>query len=99
MITWHLARLIHNYGARVSLPWKRNLAGPQRVWFAVYRKTEERRLRRRLEDFEISTKWANHGWVTMGLTDAFARWFPGTMNFPGSPEDSLIFLVDRYPAS
>ena len=67
-------RLIHNYDTRVSLPWERNLAGPQRVWFAVYNKAEERRLRRRLEEFEISTRRAKHGWITIDLTDAFATW-------------------------
>ncbi len=69
-----IERLIQNYDTRVSLPWERNLAGPQRVWFAVYNKQEERRLRRRLEEFEISTNRAKHGWVTIDLTDAFARW-------------------------
>jgi hypothetical protein len=69
-----IERLIQNYDTRVSLPWERNLAGPQRVWFAVYNKTEERRLRRRMEEFEISTKRAQHGWVTIDLTDAFALW-------------------------
>jgi hypothetical protein len=69
-----IERLIQSYDTRVSLPWERNLAGPQRVWFAVYNKTEERRLRRRLEEFEISTKRAKHGWVTIDLTDAFAHW-------------------------
>ena len=35
-----IERLIQNYDTRVSLPWERNLAGPQRVWFAVYNKAE-----------------------------------------------------------
>lgn len=69
-----IERLIQNYDTRVSLPWERNLAGPQRVWFAVYNKAEERRLRKRLEEFEISTKRAKHGWMTVDLTDAFAQW-------------------------
>lgn len=69
-----IERLIQNYATRVSLPWERNLAGPQRVWFAVYHKAEERRLRRRLEEFEISTRGAKHGWITIDLTDAFAQW-------------------------
>lgn len=69
-----IERLIQSYDTRVSLPWERNLAGPQRVWFAVYNKAEERRLRRRLDEFEISTKRAKHGWVTIDLTDAFAQW-------------------------
>jgi Domain of unknown function (DUF1788) len=69
-----IERLIQNYDTRVSLPWEKNLAGPQRVWFAVYNKAEERRLRRRLDEFEISTKRAKHGWVTVDLTDTFAQW-------------------------
>ena len=69
-----IERLIQSYDTRVSLPWERNLAGPQRVWFAVYSKSEERRLRRRLDEFEISTKRAKHGWVILDLTDAFAQW-------------------------
>ncbi len=69
-----IERLIQNYDTRVALPWERNLAGPQRVWFALYGKTEERRLRRRLEEFEISTRRANHGWLTADLTDSFAQW-------------------------
>jgi hypothetical protein len=69
-----IERLIQNYDTRVSLPWERNLAGPQRVWFAVYHKGEERRLRRRLDEFEISTKRAKHGWITIDLTDAFSQW-------------------------
>ena len=35
-----IERLIQNYDTRVSLPWERNLAGPQRVWFAVYKVDE-----------------------------------------------------------
>lgn len=69
-----IERLIQNYDTRVSLPWERNLAGPQRVWFAVYNKADERRLRRRFEEFEISTRRAKRGWLTIDLTDAFAHW-------------------------
>lgn len=69
-----IERLIQSYDTRVSLPWERSLAGPQKVWFAVYNKAEERRLRKRLEEFEISTKRAKHGWVALDLTDAFALW-------------------------
>ncbi len=69
-----IERLIQNYDTRVSLPWERNLAGPQRVWFAVYNKSEQRRLRRRLDEFDISTRRAGHGWLTLDLSNAFACW-------------------------
>ena len=69
-----IERLIQNYDTRVSLPWEQNLAGPQRVWFAVCNKAEERRLRKRLDEFEISTRRAKHGWAKLDLTDSFANW-------------------------
>ena len=69
-----IERLIQNYDTRVSLPWERNLAGPQRVWFAVYSKTEERRLRRRMDEFEICTERTKHRWMPIDLTNAFAQW-------------------------
>jgi hypothetical protein len=69
-----IERLIQNYDTRVSLPWERNLAGPQRVWFAVYNRAEERRLRFRLEEFAISTKRAKRRWVLVDVTDTFAQW-------------------------
>jgi len=69
-----IERLIQNYDTRVSLRWEKILGGPQRVWFAVYNRTEERRLRRRLEEFEISTRRAKHGWIALDLTDFFAQW-------------------------
>lgn len=67
-------QLIERYKQVVSLPWKAHLAGPQRVWFAIYDKTDERRLRYRMNDFEAATTLAGHPWSEVDLTDAFARW-------------------------
>jgi hypothetical protein len=69
--------LLRNYARQVSLPWERKLAGAQRVWFAVYDKADERRLRNRLGDFELKTRQADHGWVLHDFTDAFAHWLAG----------------------
>jgi hypothetical protein len=66
--------LLKNYARYVSLPWDRSLPGAQRVWFAVYEESEERRLRLRVPSFEIATKDAGRGWRACDLTDAFARW-------------------------
>jgi len=62
------------YARYVSLPWDKAVAGPQRIWFAVYKPSDERRLRLRLLDFEFATRQAGHGWRRCDLTDAFARW-------------------------
>jgi hypothetical protein len=69
--------LLQNYTRHMSLPWDRKLAGAQRVWFAVYDKTDERRVRARMGDFELRTKQAGHGWVLHDCSDAFARWMAG----------------------
>ena len=69
-----IEQLVENYGRFAALPWEQNLAGAQRVWFAVYDKSDERRLRIRLGEFEIATKSANHGWKLVDVSGAFAEW-------------------------
>lgn len=67
-------QLVERYQTHVKYAWERNLAAPQRVWFVVYDKSDERRIRARLEDFEIATKQAGHQWKLCDLTDSFPRW-------------------------
>lgn len=66
--------LARNYERFVKLPWDRSLAGPQKVLFAIYDPTQERRLRLHIPDFEIATRNAGHGWVLHDITNAFAEW-------------------------
>jgi hypothetical protein len=66
--------LVAAYGRWVAHPWKANIAGPQRVWMAVYSPSQERRLRHKVEEFEVATKQAGHGWHLHDLTDAFPSW-------------------------
>lgn len=61
-------RLLSNYSRQVRLPWSVNMAGKQRVWFAVYPPSEERRVRARLPQFEALTLDAGHGWSSIDLT-------------------------------
>lgn len=67
-------RLLSNYSRQVRLPWSANMAGKQRVWFAVYPPAEERRVRARLPQFEHLTLEANHGWTTVDLTRLLPEW-------------------------
>lgn len=67
-------RLIANYQRQVSLPWASNLAGKQRVWFAVYPPAEERRVRAHLQDFETATLAARHRWLVVDLTPLLPEW-------------------------
>jgi len=72
-----IEELVAAYEKFVSLPWETHLAGPQRVWFAVYEPGQERRLRLRISEFELATQRAGHNWVYLDITDAFARWMAG----------------------
>lgn len=69
--------LLHNYARQVGMPWDRKIAGAQRVWFAVYDKSDERRVRARVGDFELRTKEAGHGWALHDCSDTFAQWLAG----------------------
>ena len=69
-----IEQLVQNYGRFAALPWEQNLAGAQRVWFAVYDKSDERRLRIRLGEFELATKNVKHGWRLVDVSGAFAQW-------------------------
>jgi hypothetical protein len=66
--------LLANYTRFVQLPWSSNLAGRQRVLFAVYPPSEERRLRAHLKEFEIATVGAKHGWHSVDITHGVAKW-------------------------
>lgn len=69
-----LDRLIQRYEQFCALPWENALAGAQRVWFVVYDKTDERRMRVRVGEFELATKKLGHGWRHIDLTNAFGDW-------------------------
>lgn len=73
-MTGRVETLCRNYERQVSLPWDSNLAGAQRVWFAVYPPDLERRLRLRLPLFEDATQRAGKRWKRTDLTLAFAEW-------------------------
>jgi hypothetical protein len=66
--------LLKAYVNFLQLPWDQTLAGPQKVWFAIYEPPQERRLRLHLPEFEIATKHAGHPWFHLDLTDRFAEW-------------------------
>lgn len=69
-----LDTLIQNYDNHARLPWGQGRSPSERVWFLIYDKTKERALLHRLEEFELRTKQAGHGWYLIDLTDAFPQW-------------------------
>jgi hypothetical protein len=67
-------RLIQSYSKYISVPWRSDAAAAQRVIFCVYPETEERWLRAKVDEFEIVTRQAGHGWAVFDLTDTFSVW-------------------------
>ncbi len=66
--------LLQRYEHLVGMPWTGHLSGAEKVWFVVYEPAQERRLRLRVQEFQIVTEKAGHAWRYVDLTDAFARW-------------------------
>jgi len=75
--------LLSAYASHVSTPWRDGLSGSERVWFLVYSPTNERRLRRRLDEFAIATRDAGHGWRHLDLTDTFPQWITAERHTEG----------------
>lgn len=69
--------LASHYQSHISAPWQKNLAGAQRTVFVVYDKADERKLRGKLELFEMATRQSGHGWKLFDFTGTFARWMAG----------------------
>lgn len=66
--------LADKYRRHISAPWPRNLAGAQKTIFLVYPKEDERRMRARRSEFEVTTKDAGRSWREVDLTDTFSDW-------------------------
>jgi len=75
--------LLKAYDSHVSTPWRDGLSGSERVWFLVYSPTNERRLRRRLNEFAIATRDAGYGWKHLDITDAFPQWIASQRHTDG----------------
>lgn len=69
--------LLTAYARHVAIPWERDLAGQQRVWFLVHEPPLERQIRFGLERFRQATTQAGHGWATVDLAGMFGRWLEG----------------------
>lgn len=95
----HIEELVGSYKSHISAPWQRNLAGAQKTIFVVYPKTDERRLRARLELFELATKESGHGWLPFDFTNVFSRWMVATDyrdEYFRSPSDLTIKLETDF---
>ena len=69
-----ISRLAQVYKRHISAPWQETIAGAQRVVMIIYRREEERALRRRLDEFEQATRDAGRQWILVDATRWFAEW-------------------------
>lgn len=88
--------LLRNYERFVRVPWEAGLAGPQKVWFAIYDPDQERRLRLRVDQFKQATTQAGHGWRLVDLTDGFGRWMGG-QEYREAYFEEPDYLDDKMP--
>ena len=89
--------LVQEYERTVKLPWDQSMAGPQRVWFAIYDPAQERRMRLHVSDFEMATVRAKHTWSLVDITDSFADWMANHEYHEAyfeQPEDMDLALQD-----
>jgi hypothetical protein len=70
----YVDELLAAYRRFVSLPWQQELAGPQRIWMAVYPPEYERRVRLNLPAFEEATIEHRHPWALVDITTSFETW-------------------------
>jgi hypothetical protein len=88
---------IRTYRSFVTLPWAKRLSGAERVWMVIYPPHDERRLRKRVEEFELATKEAGHNWKLVDITPAFAEWMAGQRyreEYFASPDDLSLALAN-----
>ena len=91
-------QLIDSYFDFISIPW-RNAAPDQRVVFCIYNQMEELKLRLKVEEFELATKQAKHGWEVLDLNETFAEWLSEddyAEEFFNNPGDLMDLLPDEY---
>lgn len=54
--------------------WATHISGSERVWMLTYRPSDERRLRRRLKQFEATIEEAGKKWQLIDMSAVFERW-------------------------
>ena len=91
-----LKRLLKTYSQFIEIPWRSDAAAAQRVIFCVYDETDELQLRSRIDEFELATQQAEHGWACFDLTDSFSEWM-STEDYANSYFQEPELLNDLLP--
>lgn len=91
--------LIDAYKAELSMTWKENVSGGERVWMLVYPPDLERQIRHALPSLELATIQSGHCWVVIDVTDDFGRWLSSHRYadaFYEDPSDLTQSILDQF---
>lgn len=94
--------LIDAYKAELSLTWKDNLSGGERVWMLVYPPDLELQMRHALPIMELATTQTSRGWIVIDVTDDFGRWLSShrhAVAFYEEPSDLTQSILDQFEAA
>jgi BREX protein BrxB len=94
-----LDRLIAEYTRSISAPWLQDLPGSQRMFFVVYPKEHERKLRAKRDVFALATRESGHAWHTFDFTPVFPEWMAASEYrdyYFDSPADLSLKLESEF---
>jgi len=103
-----IEELLDDFRKRLTVPWRGDEPSAGRVWILWYDKTNERRVRGRLREFQFTAEQAGKGWrefdiaPRFGLTrassliDKVVGNIPGRLlvTFPGVHRGGIYRLLD-----
>lgn len=91
--------LVDAYKAELTLAWKGNVSGGERVWMLVYPSDLERQIRHSLPNMELTTTQAGRDWEILDVTDEFGRWLSSHRHaeaFYEEPSDLTQSILDQF---
>lgn len=91
--------LVDAYKAELSLTWKDNISGGERVWMLVYPPDLERQIRHALPSMELATTQAGREWVILDVTNNFGHWLSSHRHaeaFYEEPSDLTPSILDQF---
>jgi hypothetical protein len=90
--------LLRHFERQAALPWRDDLAPEYRVWILHYDPALERRVRRRVAEFEAIARRHAKGWFTLDLAALVAPWFAAHPLFAALVEepDELSGLLKEF---
>lgn len=94
--------LLEAYKAELSLTWKDNVSGGERVWMLVYPPDLERQMRHALPSMELATTQAGRVWRTLDVSDNFGLWLSSHRHaeaFYEEPSDLTQSILDQFEAT